>query len=85
MMKKLLLSLTVTVFLFASENKITLNDAIKIALENNKQAKISKIALDIANAQYKQALSANYPALNAIIAGQRKKRMLFINKEVHLH
>lgn len=69
MMKKLLLFLTVTVSLFASENKITLNDAIKIALENNKQAKISKIALEIAQVQYEQALSANYPAINAMVVG----------------
>lgn len=56
MMKKLLLFLTVTVSLFASENKITLNDAIKIA-----------------QVQYEQALSANYPSIDAILYANRAK------------
>ncbi len=72
-MKKVFIMIISIVSLYSADNEITLNDAIKTALENNKQAKISKIALDIAKAQYEQALSANYPALNAMIAGQRKK------------
>lgn len=70
-MKKILLIVIFSICLFADIKEYTLNDAIKLALENNKQAKISKIALDIANVQYKQALSANYPAINAMIVGQR--------------
>lgn len=72
-MKKMFIMIISIVSLYAGNNEITLNDAIKTALENNKQAKISKIALDIAKVQYEQALSANYPAINAMIVGQRKK------------
>ena len=70
-MKKILLMVIFSIYVFADIKEYTLNDAIKTALENNKQAKISKIALEIADVQYKQALSANYPALNAMIVGQR--------------
>ena len=53
--------------------EITLNKAINIALENNKQNKISKLALEIAKVQYKQAVSVNYPIINATIMGKRSK------------
>lgn len=70
---KLLLSLLVcTNIIFANTKEFTLKEAINIALENNHQSKISKVALEIAKVQYNQALSANYPALNAMIVGQRK-------------
>lgn len=60
--------------LFAKQiEDVTLEKAIQIALENNKKSKISKLALQIADAQYKQALSANYPTLNAMLVGQRQK------------
>ncbi|MBS9782413.1 MAG: TolC family protein [Arcobacter sp.] len=49
-----------------------MDKAIKIALENNKSNKISKLALQIAQAQYKQALSANYPVISALLLGQRR-------------
>jgi outer membrane protein TolC len=72
---KLLISLLIcTNILFAEVKEFNLSQAINIALENNHQSKISKVALEIASVQYKQALSANYPALNAMIVGQRQKK-----------
>ncbi|MGP2657368.1 TolC family protein [Malaciobacter sp. WC5094] len=60
-------------FLFSKELKsISLEEAIQIALENNKKNKVSKLALELANAQYNKALSANYPTINAMLIGTRK-------------
>ena len=71
---KLLLSLLLcSSIIFAQTKEFTLKEAINIALQNNHQSKISKVALEIANAQYNQALSANYPAINAMVVGQRLK------------
>ena len=72
-MKLVIAFVIFTNLLFANTKKITLDEAIKIALENNKQNKISKLGLQIAQAQYKQALSANYPTINAMVVGQRVK------------
>lgn len=72
-MKIVILLVVLTNLMFANNKNISLKEAINIALENNKQNKISKIALEIAQAQYKQALSANYPTINAMIAGHRVK------------
>jgi len=72
-MKLLLCLLICTNVIFAEVKQFTLNEAINIALDNNHQSKISKVALEIAKVQYKQALSANYPALNAMVVGQRIK------------
>lgn len=74
--KSIVFLIIFSVSLFGEIKQISLNEAINIALENNKQTKISKIALEIAEVQYKQALSANYPAINAMIVGQRKKEDL---------
>lgn len=70
-MKIILSVILISVSLFAEIKKVNLEEAISIALKNNKENKVSKIALDIANAQYKQAISANYPTINAMIVGQR--------------
>lgn len=72
-MKIVVLMIIMTNLIFANVKEVTLKEAIAIALENNKQSKISKIALQIADTQYKQALSANYPTINAMLVGQRKK------------
>ncbi len=40
---------------------LTLGKSIQIALDNNRQRKISEIAIEIAEAQHKQALSAYWP------------------------
>lgn len=66
---------TVLIFnqLYANDTiELTLDSAISYALKNNHQSKISKLALDVANAQYKQALSANYPSLDLDITASRK-------------
>jgi len=73
-MKAVILLVIMANILFANVKKVTLEEAISIALENNKQSKISKLALDVAHAQYQQALSANYPTLNAMFVGQRQKQ-----------
>lgn len=70
-MKYLILIFLFITSLFSETKNITLDEAIVIASKNNKQNKISKIALEIAQVQYDKALSANYPALNAMILGQR--------------
>lgn len=72
-MKLVILLAILSSILLADVKKITLKEAINTALLNNKQNKISKFALEIADAQYKQALSANYPTLSAMIVGQRVK------------
>lgn len=61
----------VSSFVFAKEVKINLDQALSLALENNGLNKISKLNLEIANAQYEQALSANFPSLNAILYANR--------------
>jgi len=74
-MKKILFILCfITTFVFAKEVKINLEEAISLALENNGLNKISKINLEIAQAQYEQALSANYPSLNAIFYANRDNK-----------
>lgn len=55
----------------AKDIKIDIEQAISMALENNHLNKISKINLEIAQAQYEQALSANYPSLNAVLYANR--------------
>lgn len=70
MIKKTLIALSViTSALYAQ--KLSLEDAIRIALENNRNLKISHNALQIADAQYQQALSARYPQLNATASFMR--------------
>ena len=59
---------------FTKEVKINIDEAISLALENNSLNKISKINLEIAQAQYEQALSANYPSLNAIFYANRNNQ-----------
>ena len=79
-MKLLLCLFICSSVVFADVKEVTLKEAISIALENNRQSKISKVALEIANVQYKQALSANYPAINAMIVGQRVKEDLIFQQ-----
>ncbi|RXJ67145.1 hypothetical protein CRV08_11175 [Halarcobacter ebronensis] len=55
----------------AKEFDLTLDKAIDLALENNGLNKISKLNLEIAKAQYEQALSANYPSLDAVLYAKR--------------
>lgn len=50
----------------------TVDEAIKTALLNNQQQKISAQDQAVAEAKYKQALSANYPTLDLTLAANRK-------------
>ncbi|MDY0051673.1 MAG: TolC family protein [Aliarcobacter sp.] len=63
-------------FIFAKNVRINLDEAISLALENNGLNKISKINLEIADAQYQQALSANFPSLDAVLYANRNNRDL---------
>jgi outer membrane protein TolC len=76
-MKKIVVTLFLILSqLLAKEVKINLDEAILLALENNALNKISKINLEIAEAQYQQALSANYPSLDAVLYANRDKKDL---------
>lgn len=73
-MKKIVLfTLLCLSLLYAKEIKIDLDAAIRQALENNGLNKIAKINLEIAQAQYEQAISANYPSLDAVLYANRDK------------
>ena len=76
MKKILLISFLLISQILAKEVKINLDEAISLALENNGLNKISKINLEIAEAQYQQALSANYPSLDAVLYANRDKKDL---------
>ena len=76
MKKILLISFFLISQIFAKDVKISLDEAISLALENNGLNKISKISLEIAEAQYQQALSANYPSLDAVLYANRDKKDL---------
>lgn len=66
--------IVLAISLFSKEVTLDLNRAIKLALDNNKLNKISKLNLQIAQAQYAQALSANYPSIDAIVYANRDSR-----------
>lgn len=73
-MKKILISiLMLSSFLYSKDITLNLNEAIDTALKNNALNRISKLNLQIAQAQYQQALSANYPSLDAIMYASRDK------------
>jgi outer membrane protein TolC len=65
----LLLSAFIASSIYAQS--VTLDEAINIALENNKNMKISDLSLRIANTLYNQAMSAHYPTLDASISAIR--------------
>ena len=74
MSKILVIFLFLLTSVFSKEITLDLNKAINLALENNKLSKISKLNLQIAQAQYEQALSANYPSIDAILYASRDRR-----------
>ena len=68
--------------LFSQEKitlKLTLEEAIKIALLKSDEKKIAKINYDIAKSKYKQALSANYPKLDLEFNILRRDENMNIN------
>lgn len=54
-----------------SYERLTLNDAVRIALENNVQQRISLQAAAIAESQYQEALSAHWPTINLQASAMR--------------
>ena len=58
---------------FSRDVTLGLNEAIDLAIKNNALNRISKLNLEIANAQYQQALSANYPSFDAVFYASRDK------------
>lgn len=62
----MLLSIVSTKNLYAAEayDRLTLSDAVRVALENNVQQRISLQAAAIAESQYQEALSAHWPTIN---------------------
>ena len=75
-MKKLSYILLLCFFstsIFSKEITLNLNQAIDLAIKNNRLNKISNLNLQVANAQYQQALSANYPTLDALLYANRDK------------
>lgn len=74
-MRKILFIICVLcVSVFSKNLTLNLEDAIELALKNNGLNKISKLNLQIANAQYQQALSANYPSIDTIMYASRDRR-----------
>lgn len=65
------LSLVLTTTLFAQTKRVTLDEAITIALENNAQMKVSDTVVRIAETQYEQAMSAHYPTLDLDVVAMR--------------
>ena len=68
--------------LFSQEKttvKLTLEEAIKIALMKSDEKKIAKINYDIAQSKYNQALSANYPKLDLEFNILRRDENMNIN------
>lgn len=57
--------------LSAETKIISLDEAISIALENNRNLKISQASIDIANTMYNQAMSAHYPKLDVSVMANR--------------
>lgn len=76
-MKKLFLPLLVCANLYA-QTSYTLDLAINEALNNNRKNNISELALKIANSQYNQAKSANYPSLNLKLIANRSKEVMTV-------
>ena len=69
MNKFFVISMIIKLSLFA--DTLSLDDAIQIGLKNNRNLKISSIAVKIANAQYEQALSQNYPKITGSMGFKR--------------
>lgn len=77
MKKSLLVTLITAAVGYAGQPlTLTLDQAIETALQNNTRLKISRIGLQIADAQYQQALSARYPTLDLTAGMQRRDEAL---------
>lgn len=69
----MLLSMVSNINLYADEayDRLTLSDAVRVALENNVQQRISLQAAAIAESQYQEALSAHWPTINLQVTVMR--------------
>jgi outer membrane protein len=67
----LLTSLSNQVLASEVYNELSLNDAVRIALQNNIQQRISLQAAAIAESQYQEALSAHWPTINLQASAMR--------------
>lgn len=75
MMKGIVGVCALSMVLFANAEQtiqIGLDSAIEMALKKSHEQKISNLNFQVAQAQYKQAMSANYPILDLDITGARK-------------
>ncbi len=74
-MNKFKLSILLLLIAFGAEAQqhqlITLEQAIKLGLENSKSMKISQAKVDAANAKYHQAIDASLPSVNLSASYQR--------------
>ena len=73
MERLIVIFLFITLSVFSKEITLNLDKAIEMALDNNASNKISKLNLQIAQAQHQQALSANYPSIDAILYANRDR------------
>lgn len=58
-------------FIYAKTYNVTLKDALDIALQNNQNAKISNIGVELAELMYKQAVSVKYPTIDLTMNASR--------------
>ncbi len=70
-MKMIILCILFISSVYSKEITLNLQQAIDLALQNNGLNKISRFNLEIAKAQYEQALSANYPTIDTILYANR--------------
>lgn len=69
--------------LHAQHYTVTLDEAIETALRNNNAVKISHTDIAIARAQYKQAMSANYPSIDLKASAMRADEDLTFDLQGH--
>lgn len=74
MFKRIIIFLFLITSLYSKELSLNLDQTIALALKNNSLSKISKLNLELAKAQYNQALSANYPSLDAVFYASRDRK-----------
>ncbi|ADG94498.1 Outer membrane protein [Arcobacter nitrofigilis DSM 7299] len=73
-MKMIILCVFFISSVYSKEITLNLQQAIDLALQNNGLNKISRFNLEIAKAQYNQALSTNYPTIDTILYANRDDR-----------
>lgn len=69
--KIVLLCIATAVSLSGADYKVSLDEAIDIALKNNNKLKASQTSIKIAQTMYNQAMSAHYPTLDVEVSAMR--------------